>query len=89
MSYRESTRGQADSAYAARPPAGDLLHARVPRGGILVRDANAMQRAWRDITVGSSHAMLNATASLELHGRTLLGRPSNSPFWGPDAAFLA
>ena len=48
-----------------------------------------MQRAWRDITVGSSHAMLNATASLELHGRTLLGRPPNSPFWGPDAAFLA
>ncbi len=58
-------------------------------GGSSFAMANAMQRAWRDITVGSNHAMLNATASLELHGRALLGRPSNSPFWGPDAAFLA
>ena len=34
-------------------------------------------------TVGSNHAILNATASLELHGRALLARLSNSPFWGP------
>ena len=89
MSYRDSTRGQADALYAAtrlRETASTLVSL---DGGSSFATANAMQRAWRHITVGSNHAILNATASLDLHGRTLLARPSNSPFWGPDAAFLA
>ena len=88
MSYLASTRGQADAAYAA-----SLLRRAVDRimsltGAAAFGSNNPAQRAWRDITVGSSHAMLNPTASLSLYGRALAGEPSNSPFWGPEASFL-
>jgi 3-hydroxy-9,10-secoandrosta-1,3,5(10)-triene-9,17-dione monooxygenase len=89
MSYAASTRGQADAAYAARLLRGVAQDLVSLSGASSFAQSNPMQRAWRDITVGSNHAMLNATASLELHGRTLLERPSNSRFWGPDAALLA
>ena len=35
--------------------------------------ANPLQRAWRDIALGSRHAFVNTSQSLELYGRDLTG----------------
>ena len=88
MSYLDSTRLQAGAAFA-----GQLLRTAANSimslcGASAFAAHNPTQRAWRDICVGTSHAMLNPTASLSLYGRALAGEPSNSPFWGPDAEFL-
>jgi alkylation response protein AidB-like acyl-CoA dehydrogenase len=88
MSYLDSTRVQAAAAFAAqllRDAANSIMSL---CGASSFASHNPAQRAWRDISVGTSHAMLNPTASLSLYGRTLAGEPSNSPFWGPDAQFL-
>jgi len=40
--------------------------------------SSALQRAWRDIALGSRHAFVNSSQSLELHGRQLTGEPLQS-----------
>jgi alkylation response protein AidB-like acyl-CoA dehydrogenase len=43
--------------------------------------SSALQRAWRDIAVGSRHAFLNSDQSFELYGRELTGEPLQSPYF--------
>jgi len=40
--------------------------------------ANPLQRAWRDIAIGSRHAFVNSSQSFELYGRHLAGEPLQS-----------
>jgi 3-hydroxy-9,10-secoandrosta-1,3,5(10)-triene-9,17-dione monooxygenase len=40
--------------------------------------SNPMQRAWRDIALGSRHAFVHSSQSLELYGRHLSGEPLQS-----------
>jgi alkylation response protein AidB-like acyl-CoA dehydrogenase len=40
--------------------------------------SNPLQRAWRDIALGSRHAFVNTSQSLELYGRHLAGEPLQS-----------
>jgi alkylation response protein AidB-like acyl-CoA dehydrogenase len=40
--------------------------------------SNPVQRAWRDIALGSRHAFVNTSQSLELYGRHLAGEPLQS-----------
>ncbi len=40
--------------------------------------SSPLQRAWRDIAMGSRHAFVNSSQSLELYGRHLAGEPLQS-----------
>jgi len=40
--------------------------------------SNPLQRAWRDIALGTRHAFVNTSQSLELYGRQLAGEPLQS-----------
>jgi alkylation response protein AidB-like acyl-CoA dehydrogenase len=40
--------------------------------------SNPLQRAWRDIALGSRHAFVNTSQSLELYGRDLAGESLQS-----------
>jgi alkylation response protein AidB-like acyl-CoA dehydrogenase len=43
--------------------------------------SNPLQRAWRDIALGSRHAFVNTGQSLELYGRHLAGERLQSGFF--------
>lgn len=69
----EIVRLQADCGYAMQ-----LLRRAAERlmdigGASAFATANPLQRAWRDIAIGSRHAALNSLQSLELYGRSLAG----------------
>lgn len=74
----EKARGQADCGYVTsliRSAADRLLDI---AGSSAFATANPLQRFWRDLSVGSRHAFLNAHASLELYGRLWAGKDSNN-----------
>ncbi len=75
LSQAEQVRLQADSGYAM-----SLLRRAAERlmdigGASAFAQSNAMQRAWRDIALGSRHAFLNSLQSSEMYGRSLAGLP--------------
>jgi alkylation response protein AidB-like acyl-CoA dehydrogenase len=47
-------------------------------GASAFASANPLQRAWRDIALGSRHAFVNSRQSFELLGRCLAGEPLQS-----------
>lgn len=70
---------QADCGYAMQ-----LLRRAAERmmdigGASAFASSNPLQRAWRDIAMGSRHAALNSLQSLELHGRYLAGAQLHNP----------
>ena len=74
----EKARGQADCGYATnlmRSAADRLMNI---AGSSAFATASPLQRFWRDVSVGTRHAFLNANASLELYGRMYAGKPSNN-----------
>lgn len=73
----EKVKTQADCGYAMRlaREAADILLDIAGPGGFV--KTNAIQRQWRDLSVGSRHNALNAGLSLELLGRALTGGKSN------------
>lgn len=81
----EKSRAQADCGYAMGlvKEASNILMDIAGPGGFAL--ANAMQRLWRDINLGSRHNALNAGLSLELYGRALTGQSSNITLLGEIA----
>lgn len=74
----EKARAQADCGYATilmRSAADRLMDI---AGSSAFASANPLQRFWRDVSMGTRHAFLNAHASLELYGRMWAGKKSNS-----------
>lgn len=79
LSTGEAARLQADCGYAMA-----LLRRAADRlmdigGASAFASSNPLQRAWRDIALGSRHAALNSLQSLELLGRSLAGAPLHNP----------
>lgn len=75
----EVVRLQADCGYAMQlvRRAGERL---MDIGGASAfTTSNPLQRAWRDIAIGSRHAALNTLQSFELLGRHLAGVPLHNP----------
>lgn len=77
LSGREKARIQADCGYAMRQlrRAADRLMDIAGPGAFAT--SSALQRLWRDLSLGSRHTALNAMLGSELYGRALLGQPSN------------
>ncbi|WP_234149375.1 acyl-CoA dehydrogenase family protein [Sphingobium sufflavum] len=74
----EKARAQADCGYATilmRSAADRLMDI---AGSSAFASASPLQRFWRDVSVGTRHAFLNAHASLELYGRIHAGKESNN-----------
>ena len=75
LSAAEQVRLQADCGYAmslVRRAAERLMDI---GGASAFAQSNPLQRAWRDIALGSRHAFLNSSQSLEMYGRSLAGKP--------------
>ena len=75
LTQAEQVRLQADCGYAM-----NLLRRAAERlmdigGASAFAQSNALQRAWRDIALGSRHAFLNSLQSAEMYGRSLAGLP--------------
>jgi alkylation response protein AidB-like acyl-CoA dehydrogenase len=75
LTQAEQVRLQADCGYAM-----SLLRRAAERlmdigGASAFAQSNALQRAWRDIALGSRHAFLNSLQSSEMYGRSLAGLP--------------
>jgi len=75
LTQAEQVRLQADCGYAM-----SLIRRAAERlmdigGASAFADSNALQRAWRDIALGSRHAFLNSLQSSEMYGRSLAGVP--------------
>ena len=75
LSVAEQVRLQADCGYAM-----SLIRRASERlmdigGASAFAQSNPLQRAWRDIALGSRHAFLNSSQSLEMYGRSLAGQP--------------
>ncbi len=71
----EQVQLQADCGYAmtlVRRAADRLMDI---GGASAFAQSNPLQRAWRDIALGSRHAFLNSAQSLEMYGRSLAGEP--------------
>lgn len=73
----EKVRTQTDCGYAMRliREAADILLDIAGPGAFTL--TSAVQRLWRDLSIGSRHNALNAGLSLELLGRALVGAKSN------------
>ena len=74
----EKAQGQADCGYAMgllRSAAGRLLDI---AGSSAFATSNPLQRFWRDINMGTRHAFLTTSLSMELYGRIMTGRESNN-----------
>lgn len=83
ITQMEVVRLQADCGYAMQ-----LLRRAAERlmdigGASAFTTRSPLQRAWRDIAIGSRHAALNSMMSLEMYGRKLAGQPLH------NAAFRA
>ncbi len=75
--YLTRARLRADCGYAARV-ACDAVNLLVSvAGGSAFKDANAIQRYWRDVNVAGRHSALIAATGLEIYGRALLGVKGN------------
>jgi alkylation response protein AidB-like acyl-CoA dehydrogenase len=75
LTTTEQVRMQADCGYAmslVRRAAERLMDI---GGASAFAQSNPLQRAWRDIALGSRHAFLNSSQSLEMYGRSLAGEP--------------
>ena len=75
LTQAEQVRLQADCGYAmglVRRAAERLMDI---GGASAFAQSNALQRAWRDIALGSRHAFLNSLQSAEMYGRSLAGLP--------------
>ena len=75
----EVVRLQADCGYAMqllRRAAGRLMDL---GGASAFTTDHPLQRAWRDIAIGSRHAALNSLQSMEMYGRKLAGQPLQNP----------
>jgi alkylation response protein AidB-like acyl-CoA dehydrogenase len=73
LTTAEQVRLQADCGYAmnlVRRAAERLMDI---GGASAFAQSNPLQRAWRDIALGSRHAFLNTPQSLEMYGRSLAG----------------
>ena len=78
VSHLELAKVQVDCGYAMRllrEAASTLMDIGGPGAFAL---SNGMQRYWRDLNIGSRHNALNSALSLELYGRALTGRESNT-----------
>jgi len=81
LSAAEQVRMQADCGYAmslVRRAAERLMDV---GGASAFAESNPLQRAWRDIALGSRHAFLNSAQSLEMYGRSLAGQPLQNPVY--------
>ena len=81
VTHLELVKVQADCGYAMRllrEASSTLMDIAGPGAFAL---ASSMQRFWRDLNVGSRHNALNSALSLELLGRALTGRESNTLFF--------
>lgn len=79
LSSGEAVRLQADCGYAmnlVRRAADRLIDI---GGASSFATSNPLQRAWRDIAMGSRHAALNSLQSLEMLGRHLAGVELHNP----------
>jgi alkylation response protein AidB-like acyl-CoA dehydrogenase len=75
LTVAEQVRLQADCGYAmslVRRASERLMDI---GGASAFAQTNPLQRAWRDIALGSRHAFLNSSQSLEMYGRSLAGEP--------------
>jgi alkylation response protein AidB-like acyl-CoA dehydrogenase len=75
LTAAEQVRLQADCGYAmslVRRASERLMDI---GGASAFAQSNPLQRAWRDIALGSRHAFLNSSQSLEMYGRSLAGQP--------------
>ncbi len=75
LSVTEQVRMQAGCGYAmslVRHASERLMDI---GGASVFTQSNPLQRAWRDIALGSRHAFLNSSQSLEMYGRSLAGQP--------------
>jgi len=73
LTTAEQVRLQADCGYAM-----SLVRRAAERvmdigGASAFAQSNPLQRAWRDIALGSRHAFLNSSQSMEMYGRSLAG----------------
>jgi 3-hydroxy-9,10-secoandrosta-1,3,5(10)-triene-9,17-dione monooxygenase len=75
--YRTRARLRADCGYASRA-ACDAVNLLVSiAGGSAFKEANPVQRYWRDVNVAGRHSALIPATGLEIYGRALLGLESN------------
>jgi alkylation response protein AidB-like acyl-CoA dehydrogenase len=81
LTAAEQVRLQADCGYAmslVRRASERLMDI---GGASAFAQSNPLQRAWRDIALGSRHAFLNSSQSLEMYGRSLAGEPLQNPVY--------
>jgi alkylation response protein AidB-like acyl-CoA dehydrogenase len=82
LTAAEQVRLQADCGYAmslVRRASERLMDI---GGASAFAQSSPLQRAWRDIALGSRHAFLNSSQMLEMYGRSLAGQPLQNAVYG-------